>query len=145
MKINEDRIKKLSDEEAIEYATSFILEIVVLYGVILGIAYLELKKAAESSAKDKEDKENMKKQIKALQQDLGDTKLILLQIKDSLPGLNTTPAIANDESQTLKDLIQRVQTVEKVQQDSNHEMTKFIKEFTERITLRPARSVDKTD
>jgi hypothetical protein len=143
MKVNEERLKKLTDEEAIEYATSFILEIVVLYGVILGIAYVELNKAAESSAKEKEDKEKMKVAIKNLQQEMSDTKLILLQIKDSVPGLNITPAISNDETQSVKDLLQRVQTVEKVQQDSNHQMTKFIKEFTDRVTMRPNPSIQR--
>lgn len=133
MKIDADRMKKLSDEDAMEYATSFFLEVVFLYGLILGIAILEIKKAAESSAKDKEEKERIKSAVANLEQEVIATKNLLLQLKDSIPNVNIVPQITNHEDQGLKELVEKVKTLEAAHHASHQETTNFINQFTNRL------------
>ena len=135
MKINMERMKKLTDEEAMEYAINFFLEVVVLYGVILGLALLELKKSHESSQKEKDEKAKLKSQVSTMETELNDVKQLLLQVKDSIPNLNPTPPISNNEGQSAADLMEKVKLLEESSHKSQEATTKFIKEFTERLTL----------
>ena len=59
----------LSDEKAFENALNFILEVVVLYGIVLGIAFSEVKKNTEEKKKLKNTIEGLEENVAMLKKD----------------------------------------------------------------------------
>ena len=64
------QVTDLSDDAAFENALNFILEIVIVYGILLGIAFQEVKKGMEEKKKAKRDLEDLQESVQRLESQL---------------------------------------------------------------------------
>lgn len=105
------KLPVLPDDEAFENASSFLLEVVLVYGILLYIAIAEVIKGMDEKKKMKADLEGLKEGIMTLKQELITTMERNQSLEATLKEIENTNKGINDGLAGLQDLVGSQQKV----------------------------------
>lgn len=102
MEAVENESRRLSDDAAFENAFNFILEVVVLYGILLGIAFSEVKKGIEEKKQAKLVIENLQEGVANLEKQLEEQRVQSRSLEKTISAYQNNERLISEVFEAIK-------------------------------------------